>query len=279
MGGAGGEVFGSETEADGWDVVGCDLAGAEGEAGAEDLAGIVGDDGGGALPEAEAVDGVVGGIEFEHAVGVGGIGERVAGESARGEALSVIIEVVGGNDLGDGSGCGSWGIGGRSRRRRCGRRGGGGGRRRSAGSGRGESEPGVVAAEHVVDVLVTVIDEELGCLDAASAGFAIDDSGLDGEFIVVVLEEAGVSVDWTKAQDAIGGGGVFQEVDIVIDRLTLGSDENEVVQSHVPGTASEHPPSVLGDTLGFHLGGLISHQFFRDHALTFDFTRMRLVMR
>jgi hypothetical protein len=108
------------------------------------------------------------------------------------------------------------------------------------------------------------------------------DTGLAGAGFtapVSVLEEAGVSVDWTEAQDAIGGGGVFQEVDIVIDRLTLGTGENEVVESHVSGKASEHPPSVLGDTLGFHLGGLISHHFFRDHALTFDFTRMRLVMR
>jgi hypothetical protein len=108
------------------------------------------------------------------------------------------------------------------------------------------------------------------------------DTGLAGAGFtapVSVLEEAGVSVDWTEAQYAIGGGGVFQEVDIVIDRLTLGTGENEVVQSHMPGKASEHPPSILGDSLGFHLGGLISHQFFRDHALTFDFTRMRLVMR
>ena len=108
------------------------------------------------------------------------------------------------------------------------------------------------------------------------------DTGLAGAGFtapVSILEEAGVSVDWTQAQDAIGGGGVYQEVDIVIDRLTLGTGENEVAESHVPGKASEHPPSVLGDTLGFHLGGLISHQFFRDHALTFDFTRMRLVMR
>jgi hypothetical protein len=108
------------------------------------------------------------------------------------------------------------------------------------------------------------------------------DTGLAGAGFtapVSVLEEAGVSVDWTEAQDAIGGGGVFQEVDIVIDRLTLGTGENEVVQSHMPGKASEHPPSILGDSLGFHLGGLISHQFFRDHALTFDFTTMRLIMR
>jgi hypothetical protein len=108
------------------------------------------------------------------------------------------------------------------------------------------------------------------------------DTGLAGAGFtapVSVLEEAGVSVDWPEAQDAIGGGGVFQEVDIVIDRLTLGTGKNEVIENHVPGTASEHPPSVLGDSLGFHLGGLISHQFFRDYALTFDFAGMRLIMR
>jgi len=121
-----------------------------------------------------------------------------------------------------------------------------------------------------------------GTLNSLDPMLFFVDTGLAGAGFTApasVLEEAGVAVDWTKAQDAIGGGGVFQEVDIVIDRLTLGTGDNKVVQTDVPGTASEHPPSVLGDTLGFHIGGPISHQFFRDHAVTFDFTRMRLIMQ
>jgi hypothetical protein len=108
------------------------------------------------------------------------------------------------------------------------------------------------------------------------------DTGLAGAGFTApepLLQEAEISVDWTKAEESVGGGGVFKEVDIVIDRLTLGSDENEIVEYHVPGKAAETPPSILGDTLGFKIDGLISHQFFREHALTMDFTGMRLILR
>jgi len=108
------------------------------------------------------------------------------------------------------------------------------------------------------------------------------DTGLAGAGFTApepVLQEAGISVDWTEAQDAIGGGGVFQEVDIVIDRLTLGTGENEVVENDVLGKASEQSPSILGDRLGFYIGGLISHQFFHNYALTFDFIGMRLFLQ
>lgn len=108
------------------------------------------------------------------------------------------------------------------------------------------------------------------------------DTGLEGAAFTAsesVLQEAGIPVDWTAAQEGVGGGGAFQEVDIVIDRLTLGTGGNEVVGNRLLGQASEYPPSILGDKLGFYLGGLISHQFFRDYALTLDFTGMRLILQ
>ncbi len=108
------------------------------------------------------------------------------------------------------------------------------------------------------------------------------DTGLEGAGFtapVPVLQQAGVPVDWAQAKDAIGGGGVLQDVDIVVDRLTLGDAENEVIENHVPGKASKNAPSILGNKLGFYIGGLISHQFFRDYALTLDFTGMRLILR
>jgi hypothetical protein len=104
----------------------------------------------------------------------------------------------------------------------------------------------------------------------AGAGFKPSES---------LLQEAGISVDWTKAQEGIGGGGAVRSVDVVIDHLTLGSGENEVVKNGVLGKVSEHSPSILGNTLGFYIGGLISHQFFRDQALTLDFTTMRLILQ
>ena len=46
----------------------------------------------------------------------------------------------------------------------------------------------------------------------------------------------------------------------------------------LPGMAFEKAPSILGRRLGFDVGGLISHAFFRPHALTLDLARMRLVL-
>ena len=108
------------------------------------------------------------------------------------------------------------------------------------------------------------------------------DTGLEGKSFTAlesVLQEAGVSVDWTKDYETFGGGGKYRRVDITIDRLTLGSGTNEVVKHAVPGVVDEKPGPVLGDALGFRIGGLISHQFFRDYALTLDFIGMRLVLQ
>jgi predicted aspartyl protease len=107
------------------------------------------------------------------------------------------------------------------------------------------------------------------------------DTGLAGNGFTApesTLQEAGVTVDWTKAQEGIGGFGEVKEVDIVLDQLTLGTGPNEMVGHNVPGVALEQPPVVLGDHLGFRIGGLISHQFFRNYALTFDFVGMRLFL-
>jgi hypothetical protein len=108
------------------------------------------------------------------------------------------------------------------------------------------------------------------------------DTGLAGKGFTApepVLQAAGIAVDWSKAREDIGGGGSYQCTDILVERLTLGEGPNEIVEENVPGDAIENSASILGDKLGFHIGGLISHQFFRDYALTFDFTGMRLVLQ
>jgi tetratricopeptide (TPR) repeat protein len=108
------------------------------------------------------------------------------------------------------------------------------------------------------------------------------DTGLAGAGFTApeyVLQEAGITVEWTKAQEAIGGGGTVREVDIVINRLTLGTGVNEVIGKNIPAKAIENSVPILGDQLGFHIGGLISHQFFCNYALTLDFTGMRLIVQ
>jgi len=37
--------------------------------------------------------------------------------------------------------------------------------------------------------------------------------------------------------------------------------------------------SLFKDVLGFKVRGLISHLFFREHAVTFDFRNMRLILQ
>lgn len=108
------------------------------------------------------------------------------------------------------------------------------------------------------------------------------DTGLAGNGFTApesTLQEAGITVDWAKAREGIGGFGKAKEVDIVLDQLTLGTESNEVARRNVPGVALEQPPVVLGNHLGFRIGGLISHRFFRNYALTFDFVGMRLILQ
>jgi hypothetical protein len=107
------------------------------------------------------------------------------------------------------------------------------------------------------------------------------DTGLGGKGFTApepILQEAGITLDWTKAQEGIGGFGKDEVLDIVIDQLTLGTESDKVVERKVPGVVTKKPPSILGHQLGFQIGGLISHQFFRNYALTFDFVGMRLFL-
>ncbi|HUO92194.1 MAG TPA: aspartyl protease family protein [Rhizomicrobium sp.] len=63
-------------------------------------------------------------------------------------------------------------------------------------------------------------------------------------------------------------------VPIDIHRLSLGP----VTREHVGALYGPFPPTLESST-GVHIGGIISHAFFRPYALTFDFVRMKLVLR
>jgi len=63
------------------------------------------------------------------------------------------------------------------------------------------------------------------------------------------------------------------EVPFVVDRLSLGEASGEKIN----GLTNIFPPS-LEYVFGFRIAGLISHQFFRPYAVTFDFSGMRLFL-
>jgi hypothetical protein len=104
----------------------------------------------------------------------------------------------------------------------------------------------------------------------AGSGFTATDS---------TLRDAGIAVDWSKAEKSVGGFGESEAVNFSVDELTLGTGDNQVVRHNIPGVALKKPLEVLGNRLGFWIGGAISHQFFRDFALTLDFVEMRLILQ
>lgn len=107
------------------------------------------------------------------------------------------------------------------------------------------------------------------------------DTGVAGGGVLATearLREAGVEVDWSKRHEGPGGGGLVTETHVVVERLTLGEGEHAITRHDVPGIVQRRAPSILAGRLGFEVGGLISHAFFRPFALTLDFARMELVV-
>jgi predicted aspartyl protease len=111
----------------------------------------------------------------------------------------------------------------------------------------------------------------LFCVDTGLAGSAFIPSD-------ALVQAAGIVVDWSKAEEGVGGGGKIKEVPIMIDQLTFGSGPNEIVEHSLPGRFIERQP-IVGNQFGFTISGLISHQFFRNHTLTFDFESMLLIVQ
>ena len=94
-----------------------------------------------------------------------------------------------------------------------------------------------------------------------------------------LLDSAGLTLDWTKAEQSPGGGGNVRSVNFSIDKITLGEGLNRFSKENV--TASQHQGelAVFKGVLGFDVDGLISHAFFKETCLTMDFKKMRLILQ
>ena len=87
------------------------------------------------------------------------------------------------------------------------------------------------------------------------------------------LKKAGIELDDTVFE-GLGGGGAVRSTPFMIEKLTLG----DAVESNVRGIYI-HGGGNLEKLLGFSIGGIISHSFFRNYALTFDFDNMQLYLK
>ena len=86
------------------------------------------------------------------------------------------------------------------------------------------------------------------------------------------LDDAGVKLDEENAFEGIGGGGKVVAIPFVVEELAFG----DAIEKNINGVFTERFP--IEYSVGFRIGGIISHQFFRTYSLTFDFIKMRFIL-
>lgn len=85
------------------------------------------------------------------------------------------------------------------------------------------------------------------------------------------IKECGIVLRKGEASYGLGGGGKMKEIPFDIEDLSLGP----INEKNVHGVFGPFPPN-MEHCFGFRIGGLISHEFFRNHRITFDFSEMVL---
>ena len=98
----------------------------------------------------------------------------------------------------------------------------------------------------------------------ASAGVKLAES---------VIKEAGIKLEEDKASSGAGGGGKLRIVPYVVHRLSFG----QLQEDNVPGLYDG--PFPWENLFGFHLAGMVGHDFFKPHAVTFDFQNMKIFLQ
>jgi hypothetical protein len=102
------------------------------------------------------------------------------------------------------------------------------------------------------------------------------DTGLVGAGVKLaesVIKEAGIKLEEDKASEGAGGGGTLKIVPYTVHKLSFGDIREENVQGVYDG------PFPWENSFGFHLAGMVGHDFFKPYAVTFDFTNMQIFLQ
>ena len=102
------------------------------------------------------------------------------------------------------------------------------------------------------------------------------DSGLMGAGVKLaesVIKEAGIKLEEDKATEGAGGGGKLKIVPYTLHQLSFG----DIKEENVPGLYDG--PFPWENSFGFHLAGMIGHDFLRPYAVTFDFQNMQIFLQ
>ena len=101
------------------------------------------------------------------------------------------------------------------------------------------------------------------------------DTGLAGAGVKLaesVIKKAGIKLEEGKAYEGAGGGGKLKIVPYTVRQLSFGDVKEENVAGLYDG------PFPWENTFGFHLAGMVGHDFFKPHAMTFDFEKMKIFL-
>ena len=85
-----------------------------------------------------------------------------------------------------------------------------------------------------------------------------------------VIKEAGIKLEEDKATEGAGGGGTLKIVPYTVRQLSFGDIKQENVPSLYDG------PFPWENMFGFHLAGMVGHDFFKPYAVTLDFQNMQI---
>jgi hypothetical protein len=102
------------------------------------------------------------------------------------------------------------------------------------------------------------------------------DTGLMGAGVKLaesVIKEAGIKLDESKATEGAGGGGTLKIVPYTVHQISFG----DIKEENVPGLYDG--PFPFENMFGFHLAGMVGHEFFKPYAVTFDFQNMQIFLQ
>jgi Aspartyl protease/Tetratricopeptide repeat len=115
-----------------------------------------------------------------------------------------------------------------------------------------------------------------GRVDALPPALLFVDTGLQGAGVKLaesVIKQAGIKLEEDKASAGAGAGGTLKIVPYVVRRLSFGPVQEENVRGLYDG------PFPWENLFGFHLAGMVGHDFFKRYAVTFDFEKMKIVLQ
>jgi hypothetical protein len=115
-----------------------------------------------------------------------------------------------------------------------------------------------------------------GRVETLTPSLLFVDTGLVGAGVKLaesVIKEAGIKLEEDKAFEGAGGGGTLKIVPYTVHQLSFG----DIMEENVPGLYDG--PFPWENTFGFHLAGMVGHDFFKPYAVTFDFQNMQILLQ